>query len=49
MEAGIPAGIINVITGPGETVGEAKVFGPVVGIVPFGTREEAVALANDTR
>jgi acyl-CoA reductase-like NAD-dependent aldehyde dehydrogenase len=28
---------------------QEEIFGPVVGIVPFKTQEEAVALANDTR
>jgi acyl-CoA reductase-like NAD-dependent aldehyde dehydrogenase len=35
MEAGIPAGVVNVITGPGETVGEAVVQHPGVAKIGF--------------
>lgn len=34
-EAGLPAGALNVITGPGTTVGEAIVTDPRVGMVSF--------------
>jgi lactaldehyde dehydrogenase/glycolaldehyde dehydrogenase len=34
-EAGIPAGVVNVITGPGETVGEALVRSPIPGLITF--------------
>lgn len=35
MEAGVPAGVVNVITGPGETVGEAIVSHPDVAKIGF--------------
>ena len=35
MDAGIPAGVVNVITGPGETVGEALVSHPDVSKIGF--------------
>jgi acyl-CoA reductase-like NAD-dependent aldehyde dehydrogenase len=35
MEAGAPAGVVNVITGPGETVGEAIVQHPKVAKIGF--------------
>ncbi len=35
MEAGVPAGVVNVITGPGETVGEALVRHPEVAKIGF--------------
>jgi len=34
-EAGLPAGVFNVITGPGETVGEALVKSPVPSLITF--------------
>ena len=35
MEAGVPAGVVNVLTGPGETVGEALVQHPLVAKIGF--------------
>lgn len=35
VEAGMPPGVINVITGPGETVGEALVKSPIPRLVTF--------------
>ena len=35
MEAGAPPGVVNVITGPGETVGEALVQHPDVARIGF--------------
>lgn len=35
MEAGIPEGVVNVVTGPGETVGEALVGHPGVSKIGF--------------
>lgn len=32
---------------PGATLSREEVFGPVVGVTPFDTEEEAIALAND--
>lgn len=34
-EAGVPAGVFNVVTGPGETVGEALVKSPVPRLITF--------------
>lgn len=34
-QAGVPAGVFNVITGPGETVGEALVKSPIPRLVSF--------------
>ncbi|PID61361.1 MAG: aldehyde dehydrogenase family protein [Gammaproteobacteria bacterium] len=34
---------------PGSTLWREEVFGPVLGITPFDTEEEGLALANDTR
>jgi aminomuconate-semialdehyde/2-hydroxymuconate-6-semialdehyde dehydrogenase len=34
---------------PGARVCREEIFGPVVTVTPFGTDDEAVALANDTR
>jgi len=34
-EAGVPEGVFNVVTGPGETVGEALVKNPVPGLITF--------------
>ncbi|HLK54932.1 MAG TPA: aldehyde dehydrogenase family protein [Chthonomonadaceae bacterium] len=33
---------------PGMTIAQKEIFGPVVSIMPFGTEEEAVHLANGT-
>ncbi|MGI8517268.1 MAG: aldehyde dehydrogenase family protein [Acidimicrobiia bacterium] len=33
---------------PGMRVMQEEIFGPVVGIIPFGTEEQAVELANDS-
>ncbi len=34
-EAGLPPGVVNIITGPGETVGEALVKHPIPGLITF--------------
>ncbi len=34
-EAGIPPGVVNIITGPGETVGEALVKNPIPRLITF--------------
>jgi lactaldehyde dehydrogenase / glycolaldehyde dehydrogenase len=34
-EAGVPPGVVNVITGPGQTVGEALVKSPIPGLITF--------------
>lgn len=34
-EAGVPAGVFNVVTGPGETVGEALVKSPIPRLITF--------------
>jgi acyl-CoA reductase-like NAD-dependent aldehyde dehydrogenase len=50
-EAGLPPGILNVVTGPGETVGEALVTDPAVRKVSFtgssATGKRIMALAAD--
>jgi lactaldehyde dehydrogenase/glycolaldehyde dehydrogenase len=35
VEAGVPAGVLSVLTGPGETVGEALVRSPVPRLITF--------------
>ncbi len=53
-EAGVPPGVVNVLTGPGETVGEALVKSPIPGLisftgsVPTGKRIAQVAAENVT-
>ena len=55
-EAGIPAGVVNVVHGSGSLIGEAlcmdcfqtEVFGPVLTVTKYRTLEEAIALANNT-
>ena len=41
----------TVLTGvkPGMTIASEEVFGPVLSVIAFGSEEEAVALANDSR
>jgi len=34
-EAGLPPGVLNVVTGPGETVGEQLVRSPIPGLISF--------------
>lgn len=34
-EAGVPSGVVNILTGPGETVGEALVTSPIPGLITF--------------
>lgn len=41
-----PTVLTNV--GPGMRLYRQEIFGPVVGILPFDTEDEAVAMANDT-
>ena len=52
MEAGIPAGVVNIITGPGELVGEALVRHPRVAKIGFtgdtSTGKRIMKLASDT-
>jgi acyl-CoA reductase-like NAD-dependent aldehyde dehydrogenase len=52
MEAGIPVGVINVITGPGSTVGEAMVRHPDVAKIGFtgdsATGKRIMSVASDT-
>ncbi len=33
---------------PGMTIAREEIFGPVAGVIPFDTADEAIALANDT-
>lgn len=50
-EAGLPPGVLNVVTGPGETVGEALVAHPAVRKISFtgssATGRQVMALAAD--
>lgn len=52
--AGVPSGVVNVVTGPGETVGEALVNNPIpslitfTGSVPTGKRISEVAAQHVT-
>jgi acyl-CoA reductase-like NAD-dependent aldehyde dehydrogenase len=52
MEAGIPAGVVNVITGPGSTAGEAMVRHPGIDRIGFtgdsATGKRIMSLASDT-
>ncbi len=52
LEAGIPAGVLNVITGPGATVGAALAAHPGVGKIAFtgetGTGQEILRAAAGT-
>ncbi len=52
MEAGFPKGVVNVITGPGETVGEALVSHPGVSKIGFtgdtATGKRVMRVASDT-
>ncbi len=51
-DAGIPDGVVNVITGPGASIGEAMVTSPLVDKVAFtgetSTGRRIMALASDT-
>ncbi|MEN6341992.1 MAG: aldehyde dehydrogenase family protein [Methanospirillum sp.] len=51
QEAGLPPGVLNVVTGPGETVGEALVRNPAVRKISFtgssATGKRVMALAAD--
>jgi acyl-CoA reductase-like NAD-dependent aldehyde dehydrogenase len=51
-EAGIPGGAVNVLTGPGETVGEAMVTHPGIAKIGFtggtSTGKRIMKLASDT-
>jgi lactaldehyde dehydrogenase / glycolaldehyde dehydrogenase len=50
-EAGIPAGVFQVVTGPGEVVGEALVRSPITRLVTFtgstATGKRLIALASE--
>jgi acyl-CoA reductase-like NAD-dependent aldehyde dehydrogenase len=52
MKAGVPAGVVNVITGPGDVVGEALVKHPKVAKIGFtgdtATGKRIMKLASDT-
>jgi acyl-CoA reductase-like NAD-dependent aldehyde dehydrogenase len=52
MEAGVPAGVVNVLTGPGGTVGEALVQHPLVAKIGFtgdtATGKRIMSLASAT-
>lgn len=52
MEAGVPKGVINVITGPGDSVGEALVGHPGVSKIGFtgdtATGKRIMKVASDT-
>ena len=46
-EAGVPPGVFNVVTGPGETVGDALVRSPIPGVISFtGSVETGKAIAR---
>ena len=51
-EAGVPAGVFSVVTGPGETVGEALVKSPIARLVTFTgsvpTGKQIMRTAADT-
>jgi acyl-CoA reductase-like NAD-dependent aldehyde dehydrogenase len=47
LEAGLPPGVLNVVTGPGRAVGDALVEHPLVGKVGFtGSTEVGIAIAR---
>jgi acyl-CoA reductase-like NAD-dependent aldehyde dehydrogenase len=47
LEAGLPAGVLNVVPGPGRTVGDALVEHPLVGKVGFtGSTEVGIEIAR---
>jgi acyl-CoA reductase-like NAD-dependent aldehyde dehydrogenase len=52
VEAGVPAGVVNVLTGPGDTVGEALVQHPLVAKIGFTgdtvTGKRIMSLASQT-
>jgi len=46
-EAGVPPGVFNVVTGPGETVGDALVRSPITGVISFtGSVETGKAISR---
>ena len=46
-EAGVPPGVFSVVTGPGETVGDALVRSPIPGVISFtGSVETGKAIAR---
>ena len=52
MDAGVPAGVLNIITGPGEEVGEAMVRHPGIDKIGFtgdtATAKRILSLAGET-
>jgi len=51
LEAGLPPGVVNIVTGPGESVGEALVRHPEVAMISFtgdsATGKRIMSLASD--
>lgn len=46
-EAGVPPGVFSVVTGPGETVGDALIRSPIPGVISFtGSVETGKAIAR---
>ncbi len=47
VEAGVPPGVFNVVTGPGESVGDALVRSPLAGVISFtGSVETGKAISR---
>ena len=47
VEAGVPAGVLNVLTGPGQTVGEALVKHPIPRLITFtGSVDTGMRIAS---